>query len=188
MNNTWTYLDDDQSLLNTIDIIGTTTFSGKTYYEFTDDSSEFDTQQWFNKKGATYLLKTGDTSFDVNGGSATLESYEVPILKDDFDVNQEWSGSISPKLTFAFAGQTGTLPFKVDYVAKNYFKGEVVLNGTTYPNVIKTTVAISVNANGETTNATEEYWFAENIGIISFVTTNPDSSVSTKVIESYNLN
>ena len=188
VNNTWTYLDQDQSLLNEIQIIGTANFSGKKYYEFTDDSSEVDAQQYFAKKGATYFLKVGKTSFNVEGITATIASYEVPILKDDYNLNQQWTGSISPKLSFSGGGQSGTLPFDIEYTATNYFKGEVVLGGITYPNVIKTIINININANGEISNANEEYWFAENIGIINFITVNSDNSVTEKTIESYLLN
>lgn len=188
VNNTWNYFDEDQNVFNQVKIIGTTTFSGKTYYEYTDDTDSVEMQHWYGKKGASYLLKTGETNISESSVSITIQGYEVPILKDDYAVNDSWSGSISPKVTYSAQGQSGNLPFKVNYVGTNYFKGEVVLNGITYPNVIKTRMNISINANGEMSNTVEEYWFAENIGMISFLTANADSSISTKVITNYNLN
>lgn len=188
INNNWKYFDADQSLLTEVDIIGTTTFGGKTYYEYTDDSDAQEVQHWFAKKGATHLLKYGNTTINQSGINITIQGYEVPILKDDFAVNDSWTGTISPKVTYSGNGQSGSLPFKVNYTGTNYFKGELLLNGITYPNVIKTRMNISINANGQITNATEEYWYAENVGIINYITVNADSSVSEKVIDSYTLN
>ena len=188
VNNNWIYFDAEQSLLSDIDIVGKSTFGGKTYYEFTDDGDGMDTQQWFAKKGATYILKVGETTFIESGFTGTIGSYELPILKDDFAINDTWSGSISPKFSVSGAGQTQNLPLEVNYVGKNFFIGELTLDGITYPNVIKSKMELTVIANGQTTNTTEEYWFAEDVGIINFITTNLDSSVTAKTIQSYLLN
>lgn len=189
VNNSWKYLNTSQSLLNEIKIIGTDEFKGNTYYKFTDDSEvpPLVIQHWFAKKGASYFLKTGDTTASENGITITLKSYEMVILKDDFPVNTTWSGTVSPKVTYSGNGSSGTLPFKVSYTGVNYFKGATILDGITYPNVIKTKVSVIINANNQITNASEEYWFAENIGIIKFIT-NDGNSIQETNIDSYILN
>ncbi|WP_395043470.1 hypothetical protein [Flavobacterium sp.] len=188
IGNNWKYFDISQSLITEMEITGTTSFSGQTYYQYIDDSDTFVMTHWFAKKGATYFIKSGDTTFNQDGLDITIKSYELPILKDDYAVNDSWTGRVSPKVTFSGNGTSGTLPFKVDYTGINYFKGELLLNGTTYPNVIKTRITISINANDQITNSSEEYWYAENIGIIKFITTNSDNSIDEKDINSYTIN
>lgn len=189
-NNEWTYIIESQSLTNIMKIVGTTQFDGQTYYEYTDTSEVFPyiIKHWFAKKGATYLLKTDDTTVNENGITITIKSYEIPVLKDDFGVNINWTGSVSPKVTYSGNGQSGSLPFKVTYTGKNFYKGEVILNGVNYPNVIKTRVNLVIDANGQVTTALEEYWYAENIGIIKFVTYNSDGTITEKDIYNYLLN
>ena len=187
VNNSWKYLDVDQSIINETKIIGTTTINGTTYYEYTDDSETITIQHWFAKKGAAYLIRSGDTTINENGITAILKAYELPILKDDYAVNDSWTGSVSPKFTYTGNGTSGTLPFKIDYTAVNFYKGEVTLNGISYPNVIKTRFNISINANGQITTGSEEYWFAENIGLIKDIYTSTDLNKNFE-IDSYTLN
>ncbi len=189
INNSWKYLDVDQSLLNEIKIIGTAQFNGTTYYEFTDDSeTDIVIKHWFAKKGATYFLKTDDTTVNESGINITVGGYELPILKDDYPVNKSWTGTVSPKLTFSGNGQSGTLPFKVNYTGVNLYKGEVVLNSITYPSVIKTRISVVVNANGQITNASEEYWYAENVGLIKTINQSENDLIEERDIYSYILN
>lgn len=189
-NNEWTYIIESESLTNLIKIVGTTTFGGTTYFEFTDNSEvyPFIVKHWFAKKGATYFLKTDDTTVNESGLNITIKSYEIPILKDNYEVNTPWTGSVSPKVTFSGNGQSGNLPFKIDYTGRNFYKGEVTLNDVVYPNVIKTRVSVVINANDQITSAIEEYWYAENIGVIKFVTYNPDGTITEKDIYNYLLN
>ena len=189
-NNEWTYIIESQSLTNLIKIIGTDTFGGTTYYEFTDNSETYPyiIEHWFGKKGATYLMKTGDTTVNESGVNITIKSYELPILKDDYEINKTWTGRVTPKVTYSGNGQSGSLPFKVDYTGRNFYKGEVTLNDVVYPNVIKTRLSVIINANEQVTTGIEEYWFAENIGIIKTVTYNSDGSITEKDIYNYQLN
>lgn len=189
-NNEWTYIIESQNLTNLIKIVGSETFDGTSYFEFTDNSEVYPyiVKHWFAKKGATYLLKTDDTTINQGGLNFTIQNYELPILKDDFQVNIIWSGSVSPKFSYSGNGQSGTLPLKVDYTGRNFFKGEVTLNNVVYPNVIKSRVNAVINANGQVSTSTEEYWFAENIGIIKLVTYNSDGTITEKNIYNYSLN
>lgn len=188
INNVWNYNSSEQNSLNEIKIIETTTISGYNYFEFSDDSDIYNIQHWFGKKGATYLMKTGDTTVNESGINITIKSYELPILKDDYEINKTWTGRVSPKVTYSGNGQSGSLPFKVDYTGRNFYKGEVTLNDVVYPNVIKTRLSVVINANEQVTNGIEEYWFAENIGIIKIVTYNSDGSITEKDIFNYLLN
>jgi len=190
INNEWTYIIESQSLTNTMKIVGTDSFNGATYYEYTDNSEVFPyiIKHWFAKKGATYFLKTDDTTVNEGGVTVNIKSYEIPILKDDVAVNGKWTGTISPKVTFSANGQSGVLPFKVTYTGENFFKGAVTMNETTFENVIKVRLQLVINANEQITNSLQEYWFAENVGIIKFVTYNSDGTTTEKDIYNYQLN
>lgn len=188
VDNIWSYHNEIEGSLNEIRIVSTNQFDSYTYYEFTDtDPTPIQIKQWFGKKGAVYFLKADDTSFSENNIFINIKSYELPILKDNYEVNKYWTGSVSPKVTFSGNGSSGTLPFKVDYSGVNYYKGAVVLKGINYPNVIKTKLNITINANGQITNSSEENWFAENIGIIKTITINNGTQIE-KNIDSYALN
>lgn len=188
-NNRWKYIFEGY-LVNEIKITGTTSAGGYTYYEFTDDSEipPYVIRHWFAKKGATYFIKVGDTTVNENGVNINFASYELPILKDDYEVNTVWTGSVSPKVTYSGNGFSGSLPFSINYTGINYYKGELTLDGVVYSNVIKTRLDISINADNQITNTSEEYWYAEDIGIIKFITTSPDNVVEEKVIYNYTLN
>lgn len=188
VNNSWKYFNESQGFLSEVKITGTESIGGNTYYEFTDSTMQpFTVTQWFGKKGATYFMKVDDTTINESGITITFKSYELPILKDDFDVNKTWTGSVSPKVTYSGNGTSGTLPFKINYTGVNYFKGEITLDGTTYPNVIKTKLDVSINANNQITTASEEYWYAENIGIINFIS-DDGTTIEERTIDSYILN
>jgi hypothetical protein len=188
VNNSWKYSNVGLNNFNEIKIIGTTQFNGNTYYEFLDDSEiEYPIRQWFAKNGATYFLRSGDTTVNESGITITIEGFEIPILKDNYEINKTWNGSVSPKVTYSGNGTSGTLPFNVNYTGVNYFKGEVTLNGVLYPNVIKTKIDLIINANGQTSSSTVESWYAENIGVIKDITTS-DNSTIVQEIDSYELN
>jgi hypothetical protein len=187
VNNIWKYSIENQSTINEVKIIGTAQFSGNTYYELTDDSeTDLVIREWFNKRGASYFSKVGDYSTTESGIFITIKSYELPILKDDYEINRTWNGTISPKVTYSGNGTSGVLPFKVDYSGLNYYKGEVTLNGISYPNVIKTKVNVTINANGQISYASQEFWYAENIGIIKVV--DNENTSDQKIIDTYTLN
>jgi hypothetical protein len=188
VNNSWKYLNAEQSLLNEIKITGTSQSGGTTYYDYTDDlegGTPF--PHSFAKKGAAYFLKAGETTVNESGLLIIIKSYEIPILKDNYEINNNWTGTVSPKVTYSGNGQSGTLPFSISYIGTNLYKGEVTLNGIIYPNVIKTRLNITINANGEITNDIEEYWFAENIGIIKQMNT-VNNTTTVQEIDSYVLN
>ena len=187
VNNSWKYLDVDQSVINETKIVNTTTINGAIYYEYTDDSDTVTLQHWFAKKGASYFIRSGDTAIIENGITGVIEAYELPILKDDYAVNDIWTGTISPKFTYSGNGTSGSLPFKIDYTGVNFYKGEVILNGISYPNIIKTRFNISININGQITTGIEEFWFAENIGLIKDVYSSSDLNKNLE-IDSYTLN
>ena len=79
IGNNWKYFDISQSLITEMEITGTTSFSGQTYYQYIDDSDTFVMTHWFAKKGATYFIKSGDTTFNQDGLDITIKSYELPI-------------------------------------------------------------------------------------------------------------
>ena len=188
VGNSWTYLLESQSFVNTQTITGTQNINGSTYYQFYDDETAgLDLTQFFAKKGATYLLRVGETNINQDGIALKIGAYELPILKDDFEVGVSYTGNVSPKVTFSANGQNGTIPFDVSYNGVILSKSSVTLDGITYPNTIKTRLTVFINANGENSETTEEYWFAEDIGIIKIITTT-GNEIQEKVIYNYTLN
>jgi hypothetical protein len=168
INNVWTYNNPDNTLQIEEKIIGSTDVKGFKYFEYTSTNpTTIQTQYWYAKKGATYFSKIGDVrAVKIGFTVINIKSYELPILKDDYALNTNWTGSVSPAVSFSGDGLSGNVPSKIDYTGVNYFKGEVVLGDITYPNVIKTKIKLTINVYGQITDTEIETWFAENIGII----------------------
>ena len=179
VDNRWNYLNEDLVNQNQVQIIGTSTVDGKKYFEYFNTGTSINVRQFFAKKGATYFLKTGTATTYQGATTIKISGYELPILKDDYAINENWTSSVSPKVTFTGNGQSGNIPLKLDFTGTNYYKGEVILNGITYPNVIKTRLTIITTVNGQVSTVISESWFAENIGIIKEIeTSNGQTNIS----------
>jgi hypothetical protein len=187
LNNTWTFESNGNN--EDVKIIGTTEFGGKTYYELQDLNSPLSTQSWIAKRGATYYEKSADVTTSQNGVTITIKSYEVPIFKDDLEVNQTWSGKIRPKVTYSYNGTNGSLPTTVTYVGKIVARDVTeTINGVTYNNIIKISVDADTNVNGQINQTYSEYWFAKDVGPVKQYGTVDGNVVVNRLLNSFTLN
>jgi hypothetical protein len=187
INNSWTFENNGNT--EEIKFIGTNEFNGKTYYKLQDFNSPMNAETWIRKNGATYYERVGDVNSTENGISITIKSHEVPIFKDDLEVNQTWSGTIRPKVTFSYNGTSGSLPTKVTYVGKIIAKNATeTINGVTYTNIIKITLNADTDVDGQHNSTYSEYWFAKDIGPIKHYGDVDGNVISNRLLASYTLN
>ena len=187
VNNKWDYTDG--STASEVNLIGTTSFGGSTYYEMTDTQNPFSNQNWMAKKGASYYQKTGITTEVESGTTITIQAYDMKILQDDLAVGETWHGSASPKVNYSGAAGTGSFNAHINYTGNVTAKGvSETLGSVTYNNIIKVGLTAVVNANGQISNITGEYWFAKDIGIVyDHETSTADGSDMTRYLTSYTL-
>lgn len=167
VNNTWNF--DNNGVNEQLKLTGTDQFGGITYYEIQDDGniSGFDTQTWVAKNGATYFQKIADINTVQNGVTISIEGYQLPIFRDDLAVNETWSGTLNPNVTYNYNGLSGSLPTTVTYEGQITARDVTeTVNGVSYPNVIKMTMSAVTNVDGQTTEVFWEYWFAKDVGPI----------------------
>jgi hypothetical protein len=187
INNSWTFENNGNT--EEIKFIGTNEFNGKTYYKLQDFNSPMNAETWIRKNGATYYERVGDVNSTENGISITIKSHEVPIFKDDLEVNQTWSGTIRPKVTYSYNGTSGSLPTKVTYVGKIIAKNATeTINGVTYTNIIKMTLNADTDVDGQQNSTYSEYWFAKDIGPIKQYGDVDGNVISNRLLASYTLN
>ena len=187
ISNKWDYTDG--STPSEVNLIGTTSFGGATYYEMTDTQNPFSNQNWMVKKGASYYQKTGITTQVESGTTITIQAYEMKILQDDLAVGETWHGSASPKVNYSGAAGTGSFNANINYTGTVTAKDvSEILGSVTYNNIIKVALTAVVNANGQISNITGEYWFAKDIGIVyDHETSTADNSNVTRYLTSYTL-
>jgi len=166
INNTWTFGSDIGN--SELKIIGSTVINGTTYYEISDQADNvFGIQNWVAKKGATYLQRTADSSVNQEGITMNMQGYEIPIFKDDLEANTSWNGNLSSKITYSFNGQNASTTAKIKYTGTILEKNStVVLNGITYPDVIKTKTIVEMKILEQTVIIDLQYWFAKDVGPI----------------------
>ena len=146
-------------------------------------------QNWITKKGATYYQKIADVNTVQNGVTVNIKGYQMPMFKDDLAVNETWSGTLRPKVTFNYNGNSGSLPTTVTYTGKIIARDAIeVINGVTYTNVIKMTMNAVTNVDGEINNVFSEYWFAKDIGPIKEFETINDGVTNERTLIDYVLN
>lgn len=168
INNQWTYEQNGSALSPNI-IVGTDVFGGKTYYKFTQSSGSSGTTSgtittWLNKESGVYRLKIDDISINAGGLAGVQTGYEMIMLKDNIPVGATWSGTYTQTTTY-----TGIPPIvtNVNYsgeiLAKNVTE---VVNGETFPNVIKLKFVLESSMSGSTSIQELEYWYAKDVGPI----------------------
>ena len=187
VNNKWDYTDGSTS--TEVNLIGTTSIGGTTYYEMTDTQNPFSNQNWVVKKGASYYGKTGAFTQVESGTSITLQSYELKILKDDLAVGENWSGTANPKVNYSGAAGTGSFNAHITYTGTVTARDvSETIGSVTYNNIIKVELTAVINANGQVNNITGEYWYAKDIGeIYEHETSTADGSDVTRYLTSYEL-
>lgn len=172
VGNQWTFEQEGVLVADPMKITGTDVFGGETYFRLTIPFTSgtglgYDSQNWIIKKGAAYFQKTGDANFTQDGIAFNLKGYEVVALKDNLEVGGTWNGTASPKLTYTYNSQTGTLPIKISYKGTILGKGDTeIINGVTYDDVIKASIALEITINGQKTTGVSETWFANGVGPI----------------------
>lgn len=182
VNNTWTFSSNGGS--SDVKLIGSTVINGTTYYELSDAGDNvFGVQNWVAKKGATYFQKIADTNLNQDGVSINMQGYEIPIFKDNLEANASWGGTVSPKVTYTFNGQSSSITTKIKYTGTIVEKNTtVVLNGETYPNVIKTKTKVEMKIGEQTTLIDLEYWLAKDVGPIrEYVSSNGSTEERTLI-------
>ncbi len=189
VNNAWNF--DNNGTTEQLKISATAEFGGTTYYELQDEGADaaFDAQNWVTKKGATYYQKSADFTTVQSGATITIKGYEVPAFKDDLAVNETWSGTLRPKVTYSFNGQTGSLPTTVHYTGTIIERDATeTINGEIYSNIIKMTMSIQTNVDGQTNTIETQYWFAKDIGPVKQIETVDNGASTERLLISYVLN
>ncbi len=144
VNNSWIF--DNNGVNEETKTTGTSTFSGKTYYRLNDVyTSGVYVKNWVAKKGATYFQRVDDVNVNEQGVSIYFKSYEIPIFRDDLNVNQQWSGTVKTKITYTYNGQSTSPSSRIEYTGTVLEKNaSVTLNGNTYNDVIKVRLTVKV--------------------------------------------
>lgn len=166
MSNTWEYNGNGQD--SQMKITGTKQFSGKTYFELTDDiDTDNDIKSYIMKDGAVYFMRTDQSIIESNGGLITIEGYEIPFFKDNLEPNDTWSGNVSTKVNYKLNGQntnlTATIKYKGLILATDATEA---FNDVTYTDVIKMRLQIEVVIQGQSSEVLVEYSFAKDVGPI----------------------
>lgn len=176
INNQWTY-EQDGTALSPTKIIGTDVFSGKTYYKFTQTSGGSGTSTatvttWLNKESGVYKVKIDDINLNVGGLTGVQTGYEMIMLKDNIPVGGTWSGTYSQTTTYTGIPSIVTnVNYSGEILEKNVTE---VVNGETFPNVIKLKMILESSFSGTTSTQELIYWYAKDVGPIK--TTSPGSN------------
>lgn len=187
VNNTWNF--DNNGITEQMKITESEQIGGTTYYRLSDQGDEFGIPVWLTKKGATYYQKSDDFTTTQNGVTITIKGYQVPAFRDDLAVNETWSGTIRPRVTYSYNGQTGSLPTRVDYVGTITARDATeVINGITYTNIIKATLTAETNIDGQITMVDTEYWFAKDIGPVREFESTDGGIATERFLLNYTLN
>jgi hypothetical protein len=189
VNNKWEYSNDFDA--TEINLIGTTTFGGKTYYEMTDTDTEsqIDIQTYMNKRGASYYQKASVSTQTQGSLFITIAGFEIKMFQDDLQVGETWTGSAKPKVTYT-GSSSGSTTANISYVGEITARdASVTLGGITYTDVIKMQLTLTQTVNSQTATISGENWFAKDIGLIYDSTTmSTDNITKTRYLTNYTLN
>lgn len=188
VNNKWQYFNDVEA--TEVDLVGTTTFDGETYYEMTDTDNDdlISIQTWVNKRGASYYQKASPSTQTQGSLFITIAGFEMKMFQDDLQVGETWSGSTKPKVTYTGSSSgstTATINYEGKIIARDV---SVTLGGVTYTNVIKTEMHVTEKVNSQTVTIDGENWYAKDIGLIyDSATMSTDNITKTRYLTSYDL-
>lgn len=186
VNNQWTY-NEDGSLAEPVKITGTEKFDGVVYYN-TSEKNEYNLQAWVGKKDHSYYLKIGALDITESGISIKMDSYELPIFKDNLAINGQWSGTVTLKVTYKNGTQSASSDMSIKYLGVILDKdATVTLNGKIYTNVINMSLKQEVVIQGQSTITESLYWYAKGIGPIKSINTVNGSTVES-ILVSYIIN
>lgn len=173
---------------NPMEMIGTNTFNGGTYYKFDAifgagfSTTGVVSESWLNKSGGNYIIKIGDINVDLGGITGTVTGYEMLVLKDNVAVGESWSFTVNQTITYTgIPSVTQVIDFEGTILEKDVTE---TVNGETYNNVIKSTLTQSVAISGvPSTTVTNEYWFAKDIGPIKHVSNESGISYESILVD-----
>jgi len=187
INNSWNFFGHGAT--SEIKIVSNKVVEGKTYYEVKDNANtDYDIKSWLAKDGAVYYQKTDETTVNENGTLITLQGYEIPIFRDDLEMNDSWNGTVKQKISYLINGKTtrvtGKLEYKGTILATNSTE---IINDVTYTDVIKMSMKMTVTIQNQTSEAWVEYWFAKDIGPIKTYEVGANIGIDRELV-TYNLN
>ncbi|TDE46740.1 hypothetical protein E0I26_01265 [Flavobacterium rhamnosiphilum] len=186
INNQWIY-NENGSVASPVKITGTDNFGGTAYYRLSTDNA-YNLQVWAAKKGATYFLRTGELNLTENGITVKMSAYELPVLKDNLAVNEQWSGNVISKVSVTNGSASSSFDTTIKYLGIILEKdASITVNGTVYTSVIKMSFRQEVNFQGQTTITESVYWYAKGVGPVKSINTINGSTVESTLV-SYIIN
>ncbi|HEY4617362.1 MAG TPA: hypothetical protein VIH09_04130 [Flavobacterium sp.] len=185
INNQWVYTENGEPY--TVKITGTDTFDGTTYYSITE-KNEYNLQIWVAKKDNTYFLKTGALDITEGDINIKMDSYELPVLKDNLANNGQWNGTATVKVTYKTGTESASIDMTIKCLGVILDKdATVTVNNKVYTNVINMSLRQEVSIAGESTITESLYWYAKGIGPIKSINT-VDGSTVESILVSYIVN
>jgi hypothetical protein len=186
INNQWIY-NENGSVASPVKITGTDNFGGTAYYRLSTDNA-YNLQVWAAKKGATYFLRTGELNLTENGITVKMSAYELPVLKDNLAVNEQWSGNVISKVSVTNGSASSSFDTTIKYLGIILEKdASITVNGTVYTSVIKMSLKQEVSFQDQTTITESVYWYAKGVGPVKSINTINGSTVESTLV-SYIIN
>jgi hypothetical protein len=186
LNNQWVY-NENGSVAPTVKVTGTDNFGGTTYYRVSTENA-YNLQTWAVNKGGSYFLKTGELNLTESGITVKMSSYELPVLKDNLAVNEQWSGSVTSKVSFTDGTNSSSFDTTIKYLGVILEKeASITVNGKVYTSVIKMSFKQEVNFQGQTTISESVFWYAKGVGPVKSINDINGNSVESTLV-SYIIN
>lgn len=125
-----------------------------------------------------------DITIDLGGIKGVMTGYEFIILKDYLEVNETWSGTYSQTTTYNLEG-VPAIKTTVNYKGTILEKGNsLVVNGTTYTNVIKFRIHQEVTLMDQPASSVDaDYWVSKNVGIIKMSSGGSDTQLVSYIVK-----
>jgi hypothetical protein len=181
INNQWIYKENG-SETSPSKITGTDNFGGTTYFRLSTENA-YNLQTWVAKKGATYFLKTGDLNMTENGITVKMSSYELPMLKDNLAVNEQWSGSVTSKVSVTNGSTSSSFDTTIKYLGTILEKdASITVNDKVYASVIKMSLKQEVSFQGQTTITESVFWYAKGVGPVKSINTINGSTIESTLV------
>lgn len=182
VNNSWNFFGN--GINSEIKIVGTAVLDGKTYFEIKDNSyTNSDIKGYMIKEGATYFQRVGETTLNENGILITIDSYEIPIFKDNLEANSSWKGGVNTKTRYSLNGNNVTQNVRINYngtiLATNTTE---TLNNVNYTDVIKMRMVIEIIIAGQTQELSVDYWFAKDVGPIKTIEVGGEFNINRDLV------
>lgn len=185
INNQWVY--SENGIPSTVKITGTDKFDGITYYSISE-KNEYNLQIWIAKKDNAYFLKTGALDITESGVNIKMNSYELPVFKDNLAINGQWNGTTTVKVTYKVGTESVSSDMTIKYLGVILDKdATVTINNKAYTNVINMSLRQEVVIEGQSTVTESLYWYAKGIGPIKSINTVNGTTVES-ILVSYIVN